>query len=196
MLFLTGSRIDRSAEPVSISAEVYRANPIEMFDTCALRVKTDSNAELLFYATHAVPASQTRDPDFDIECERGRVTLRQSPDGEIMTGYLDDGREIHYMAPGADDIRKLYCMGAAIREGNPLPCVAETALPHLKCIWAMAQEIPETPMFAPEFIDFNEQAEQYTCRGLGKTLDMCWRNGTLPYEEHIPWALQPHEIRL
>lgn len=196
MLFLTGPQMDRSAEPAAIEAEVYKANPIEMFDTCAMRVHTGSGAELLFYATHAVPMDQTRWADFDMECELGRVTLRHTSEGEIMTGHLNDGSTIRYASPGADDIRKLYCMADAIREDASLPCVAETALPHLECIWAMAQAIPETPEFAGGCIDFNEAAQQYTCRGLGEALDLCWKNGTLPYEEKLPWALQPHKIQL
>jgi predicted dehydrogenase len=52
-LFLTGSGLRDSAEPVSVDAELYRANAIENFDTCALRVTTARGAVLLVLLTHA-----------------------------------------------------------------------------------------------------------------------------------------------
>lgn len=75
ILFLTGNEMEISADPIKIEAEVYRANPIEMFDTCALRIRTADDAELLFYAAHAVPKKQERVPEFIIEGEQGTVTL-------------------------------------------------------------------------------------------------------------------------
>ncbi len=150
MLFLTGDKIDRSAEPKTMEAEVYRANSIEMFDTCALRIRTVKEVELLFYATHAVPMEQGRMPEFVLEGENGTVTLGYENGQEIMAGCLKDGRNISYGKPDADELRKLYCMGEAIRENTPLPCVPETALPHLKCICALAESFPETPEFPAE----------------------------------------------
>ena len=195
MLFLTGDKIDRSAEPKTMEAEVYRANSIEMFDTCALRIRTVKEAELLFYATHAVPKEQARMPEFVLEGENGTVMLRYENGQEVMAGCLKDGRSIDYGKPGADDLRKLYCMADAIRENVPLPCVPETTLPHLKCICALAESFPETPKFPPEYIHYSEEARQYTCEGLGKALDVCWREGRLPYEKQFAWAKKPHEIQ-
>lgn len=79
MLFLTGRQIDRSAEICSVQAEAYRANPIEMYDTCALRIRTKEDVELLFYATHAVPMDQELLPEFILEGEKGTVMLKESP---------------------------------------------------------------------------------------------------------------------
>ena len=38
------------------------SNPIEMFDTCAVRIVTADDTEMLFYATHAVPKEQAQKP--------------------------------------------------------------------------------------------------------------------------------------
>lgn len=194
MLFLCGSRISESAEPRVMEAEVYRANPIEMFDTCALRVSVTDGAELLFYATHAVPGAQAREPEFVLEGEKGTVTLGYREGGTAMWGCTADGRVTVYEKPGADGMGKLSCMERAIRKGEPLSCVAETALPHLKCIWGLAESFPETPRFPERYIEYEEDGEQYTCRGLGEALDNCWQKGSLPYEEEMAWARKPHEI--
>jgi len=43
----------QSAYPAAVTAELYRANPIENYDTAALRVRTAGGTELMYYATHA-----------------------------------------------------------------------------------------------------------------------------------------------
>lgn len=196
MLFLTGEQTDRSAKPVQMVAEVYRANPIEMFDTCALRIRTVKDAELLFYATHAVSCEESRDPEFILEGEKGTVTMGYKGGQENMIGRLEDGRIIHYGAPSADNMRKLSCMADAMRKNISLPCVPETVLPHLQCICALAESFPETLRFPEEFIHYDENIRQYTCKGLGKVLDKCWKKGRLPWEEGISWAQTPHVIWL
>ena len=91
-------------------------------------------------------------------------------------------------------MRKLACMEAAVRENAPLSCVLETTLPHLKCICALAESFPETPMFSEKFIRYSEKDRQYTCAGLGDALNTCWREGKLPWEMRIAWAQKPHDL--
>lgn len=196
MLFLCGSRTALSAEPERMEAEVYRANPIEMFDTCALRIYTVTGVELLFYATHAVPERQLRNPEFILEGEKGNVFLGPGDGNVILQGRLENEQIINYDKPGANDFRKLYCMREAILENAPLPCVAETALPHLKCICGLAESFPETPPFPEKEICYDEKANQYICAGLGEALDICWKNSSLPWEEGVSWAQNPRKIVL
>lgn len=196
MLFLTGGRIDQSAEPVRMEAEIYRANPIEMFDTCALRIYTQKGAELLFYATHAVCEEQGCGPEFMLEGEKGTVVMRCEDGREDMKGYPAGGECIDYGPPCPDHMRKLYCMAGAVLENAPLPCVPETALPHLKCICALAESFPEAPKFPEEWVRYDENARQYTCKGLEAVLKQCREKGSLPYEEKAVWALKPHVILL
>jgi predicted dehydrogenase len=53
VLFLLGSADDRSAEPLSIEAELYRVNPIENYDTCGLRVAMPDDVSFTALLTHA-----------------------------------------------------------------------------------------------------------------------------------------------
>lgn len=196
MLFLTGTAMDRSAKPVAMKAEVYRVNPIEMFDTCALRVRTEQDAELMFYATHAVPMDQNRNPEYVIEGELGTVTLTQEADGEHLVGYLKNGQTVYYDKPSADSLRKLFVMGDAVEKNATIPCVAETAVPHLSCICALADAFPETPTFPDHYVRFSEERKQYTIEGLGEDLDRCWRDGVLPSEAGIAWAREAVKVEL
>ena len=53
MLYVLGDAVDRSAIPSRVSAELYRAHPIENYDTAALRCWTDRGVEILFIVSHA-----------------------------------------------------------------------------------------------------------------------------------------------
>ena len=52
-LFLLGPSERDSAEPIAVEAELYRANPIENYDTCTIRLHLPGNVELLVALTHA-----------------------------------------------------------------------------------------------------------------------------------------------
>jgi predicted dehydrogenase len=76
-LFLMGREMGESACPVGVEAELYRANPIENYDTCAMRLTLDSGGELLIYLTHACREVYGGIIEIDgcngrMRCERGR----------------------------------------------------------------------------------------------------------------------------
>jgi hypothetical protein len=72
-LYLLGPTETTSAVPVSIEAELYRANPIENFDTCSLRITTDSGATVLVLLTHA--CRQNIGPKIRIEGDGGQLFM-------------------------------------------------------------------------------------------------------------------------
>lgn len=197
LLFLTGPQLDRAAQPAEFSAEIYRANPIEMFDTCAMRVRTPDGAELLYYATHAVPMNECYGPIFTVEGEAGTAAMGYDANGrETLTADFADGTHKDYGEPDADNIRKLHVFADAVANNAPLPCVAETALPHLELICALAQLYPETPVFPQADVAFSEEAKQYTVRGLGDALKRCYAEGKLPHELGLSWAQPPRGGRI
>ena len=55
-LFFAGPDADTSALPLlgKIEAQLYRANPIETFDTAALRIPTDTGIPMQFLCSHAI----------------------------------------------------------------------------------------------------------------------------------------------
>ena len=189
MFFLMGEDIQKAAKPSSFTAEVYRINPIEMFDTCAMRLTVGEGTELLYYATHAVPLDAYRPPEMIIEGEKGEVIMKE--EGVLhITGRTTDGEVIEYGDPEENYFRKMYCMRDAILHDELLPCVAETALPHLECIWDLANLFPETPVIPQQFWEHDEEKDQNHCDCLVEDLDRCWKDGKLPCEEGFPWAQQ------
>ncbi|MEQ1787795.1 MAG: hypothetical protein ABL966_12140, partial [Acidimicrobiales bacterium] len=53
MLFLAGREERGLAQPVSLGAELYRAQAIESFDTAVVRLATAAGVQLDFCGTHS-----------------------------------------------------------------------------------------------------------------------------------------------
>ncbi len=73
-LHLAGCSPEGPARPVGIEAELYRANPIENYDTCGLRVRFDNDSTLLALLTHA--CEETIQPEIRIVGDRGEMRFR------------------------------------------------------------------------------------------------------------------------
>jgi len=132
-LFFAGARQERSAAPVRVAAELYRAQAIENFDTAALRVETDTGVDIRFYASHSCKGS--RDPELVLEGEEGRVVWRHGQ------GYRIEPRgEVPRQVPLGDESAARLCMfrSALRRLGDPgvFVCGTEIAREHTRCIQA------------------------------------------------------------
>jgi len=71
-LFFLGTDENLSANVVDIEAELYRANPIENYDTCGMRIGTSTGASLVALLTHACRRNSR--PEIVLHGERGTVT--------------------------------------------------------------------------------------------------------------------------
>ncbi len=136
MLFVLGDEMNRAAEPISVDAELLRVNPIENFDTCAIRVHLASGADALFLATHAT--AENENPVFLYEFEHGSVVYDET-DREIRA-TMEDGTEVRYGDPFDDQMRKVRYAIRAVRDREAraaLPCTVRTAMPHAMTIYAI-----------------------------------------------------------
>lgn len=75
-LFLLGLDEASTAQVKSIEAELYRANPIENYDTCALRLHLTNGVPLLVLFTHA--CMETHNPVIRIDGTKGTITRSNS----------------------------------------------------------------------------------------------------------------------
>jgi predicted dehydrogenase len=73
LLFLFGPTPMTSARPVSLEAELYRANPIENYDTSAFRIKLDTGQTLLMCLSHAT--NTLREPLVKIIGDKAILTI-------------------------------------------------------------------------------------------------------------------------
>lgn len=193
MLFLSGAQIDRSATPVSIQAELYRANAIENYDTAALRVIVAGGAEILFYASHAV--SERVGPLLRAEFEHGTIYMNGL--GDRIIAQTENGTHIDYGIPDNGARGKLEAMLDAVERDAQVTCGIETARAHTVCVNG-AQECADITTFPAEDIHEVDSADgRLTCvAGLGATLQACAQAGKLPSEMGFAWARPGQAIDL
>jgi len=138
MLFILGENMSSSTEVTSFDAECYRANSIENFDTCTIKMNTKSGAVLYFAASHAT--DKKRDPEFVYEFEKATVTYSQS-DGSCICAHFRDGTEKVYGDPFEDNFKKLSDCICATELGTTPVCTVKTATPHARLIEEMYKSV-------------------------------------------------------
>lgn len=186
LFYVLGEKVDTSAQPIEVTAELYRAYPIENFDSIACRVFTDEGVELLFYASHAIP--QDQGPMFSFEFEQATVTFGEFKDDIIAKDSL--GNEKHYGSPEADlQFRKLLEAVAAVREPSPIIiCGPEAAFSQTLCVNGIQESAPEIVSFPESMIQDDVKNRQRWVKGLAEAFYDCYKKGILPSEASFSWA--------
>lgn len=96
VLFLLGPTPESSATPLAVEAELYRAAPIENYDTVSARATLEGGTSFLVLLTHA--AATTHHPRIVLHGERGRIVREldritiETPDG---TRVIARDRSMH-----------------------------------------------------------------------------------------------------
>lgn len=203
MMYVLGERPDRSAMPLSISGELYRANDIETFDTAAVRVFTTDEVEVLCYVSHATKSEQG--PSFIFEFEdatiefAGRQPTDMTKDGETVFARFHDGRVKQYGSPERAPDRKLWAAAESVRTQSPSVCGIEAALSHTLLVDALHRGVHSSVAFEPplKHVDTTHDGQQRVwIEGLDDVLRRCYATGQLPYEMQIPWAQESMPITI
>ncbi len=192
MLYLLGEHIDSSSMPETVQAELYRANPIETFDTAAVRIMTQGNVEVTFFTTHAT--KEVILPRIAMEFENGIVEYDGTVDEDFKV-ICRDGSIIRYGDPNEDQMNKLWSLVEAVRNNTHVACGPESALAHTICIEAMHNSM-EPVDFPPDIEKFDEDERMLWVDGLSEVLLSCYENWALPSEMNIGWAKQGKKIRI
>lgn len=185
MLFVLG---EEAGGPASVAAELYRANPIESFDTGIIHVKTAGGTELHFATSHAVPSEVHpmiwyRFSDAEITC---------SVPGNFYAQFKN-GRTEDLGSPEITHADKLRETASAIREGHGPACSVEEATPQLRVVHAAHQSHPIVD-FPSEMARTNpsggDGSDQLTwVDGLQSALIQCHATGRMPSElGGVSWA--------
>jgi len=187
LFYLLGEETAVSARPSDVVAELYRANPIENFDTAVCRVHTTSGTELLFYGTHATRGDQ--DPMFQLEFENA-VIRYNDPDPEIVV-RTRQGECWSYGSPEDDQqFKKLFDAVHAVRALDPVLCGPAAARSQRVCVNGMQESAPAIAIFPTFLVQRDEEKKRWLVEGLDDCLRECYRQNALPSELHIPWAMR------
>ena len=192
MFFVLGERMDRSAWPANITAELYRANNIENYDTAAMRVFTKEGVEIMFYASHAV--QNLKRPFFRFEFDKANIVLNDDTEGDIIALFHDGQQKNygnpHYGNPHSDVLNKLWMVIEAVKKKH-FPCTAEAALSQIICINGAQKSVSEISCFPEVYVKegmLQNQGLGLYVDGLDTTLEECYSSWKMPDEAKVSWA--------
>jgi predicted dehydrogenase len=195
MLYVLGDRLDSSALPKTVVAELYRANEIETFDTCAVRVTTRENVEALYVVSHATEASCG--PMFSFEFDEATVLFdgtqptESSRGGAGIYARFRDGRIKNYGSPDGDPHRKLWASAVSVLSGQATACGIEAAMAQTMVMAAVHESVPEAVEFPASLVrcSGDRGRQKRWVDGLDRILLNAYEQGGLPHELGVPWAV-------
>jgi len=205
MFYVLGKGHREAARPVEVEAELYRAYPIENYDTAAMRAATEEGVEVLFYVTHAGRAE--RGPVFSYEFERGTVRCESRVSG--LKAEFADGTRREYGVPDEGRMNKLWDTVRGVRSGKLPVCGLKAAASQTLCVNAMQDSMPEIREF-PDGLRRVEEggggaegggvegggAQRIWVDGLDEALEACYAANALPSEMGVPWSGRGRHIKL
>lgn len=197
MFYVLGRETEKSAWPIKLKAELYRANKIENYDTAAVRVFTDQGVELLYLATHA--SQEKINPRFCYEFEQATVYFDQDEDCQIRAEFKDGSKKV-YGDPFADKFNKIWIVLDAIKGKGSYLCGVEAALPHVICVNGMQESLSEISRFPEELIekdrDKDGRERGVYVKDLSDLFLDCYNNWQLPNERGVYWTELGKEVDL
>ncbi|MDQ3441806.1 MAG: Gfo/Idh/MocA family oxidoreductase, partial [Planctomycetota bacterium] len=188
MLYVLGEETDRSAAPARVTAELYRAHPIENYDTAALRCRTDGGAEILFVVSHATRKS--RGPEFRYEFDKAVVTFSEHGGGEIVAHFKDGTQRSYGSRWESSDTGKLWSTLRAIRSETPTVCGIEASAAQTQVLQAAQDSMPSPLPFPRAIVRVEGEPgmRKTWVEGLEEVLARSYDEFRLPSELNVPWA--------
>ncbi len=194
MLYVLGDEVNKSATPAEVSAELYRANNIENFDTVFSRVYTAGGTELFFVASHA--SKETVDPIFCYEFENAIIHFDSNEQTGILAKFKD-GTVKNYGSPyESQEEKKIWATMDAIRGDAIMPCDPDAAINHVICVNGMQESMPEIIDFPKELVKKHEDVDGVFVDGLDDVIKKCFNTGKLPSEMNVEWSKPGKKIDL
>ena len=127
LLFLLGPTQQTAAAPISIEAELYRANPIDNYDTCGLRVTIENGTSILILLTHA----GRRECDTDVVLT-GRLGTLSFKGRESLTWSIGKVSQTHERVEPFVDMIRSFGRRAMGDVESPIATL-EMARQHTRC---------------------------------------------------------------
>ncbi len=195
-LFMVGDSVGTSASPAIVEAELYRARPIESFDTAAFRATTRSGVDILFYASHA--CADPVEPELRFDGDGG--TAIWSAAGGWSVQSARDGA-FALAARGETQARRdmFARVLGRIQDPKAFVCGPEIAGEHILCVngahaAAAIRDIPRA------FIEIRRNGPRNSFQpvipGLAAEVERAYEAGRLLHECGCPWASPPGRFSL
>ncbi len=190
MFYLLGDTAQTSAQPARVSAELYRANRIENYDTAAISCTTTSGVELLFLASHVT--ERICNPQCRFEFENATIVFGEHTHSELRVCHRDGHEESYGTLPEGGEMEKLWATIDAIRDGSPTLCGLEAASAQTLCMYAAQHSVKRIATFPGPIVRREEMngPHRFVVEGLNEVLDRCYDRFKMPSEIGAPWAIK------
>lgn len=183
MLFLAGPEERQAATPVSVDAELYRANDIESADSACIRVMTETGIPILFYATHA--CTDSLDPEILVLGKSGSILSTR--DGLVVESEAAPRRTLKSIERSAQQDRMMVSVLDAVHGGSSFYCDLEMAAQQTIVVNAVheACEIQTVPGLTLR----GENGEVRTIiPGIEGVLSKAFEEERSFHDSGVPWA--------
>ncbi len=175
----------------TVRAELYRAKPIETYDTSSIEIITERGTRLYHYVTHSCVGSI--EPTSVFECEKGTVYWERSGDS-LRVEYRDGSRE-EFQNPDPAYVHAGFLAQiarvAAGEEPAPLCGIAEAAPQVLVINLAIEScrgilQIPEENTYT---VDANG-SPLVAIQGIEDAMRTAFEKGGMLSDQDLSWAQQ------
>lgn len=168
MLYLLGDAMNTAADAALEQCECYRANDIENFDTCTIKLSA-AGIPLYFAASHAADIGVPYTYCFEFE----NATVTNGEGGTYLATFKDGSTKTYTNPLSHGEIKKTFDCIEAIRQGGAPVCTVNTTLPHVKLIEDIYKNIPITNFPAEKIICVDDKI---TVPNLGDAMMAAYKN--------------------
>ncbi len=185
-LFFAGSQQTALANPVSVQAELYRANQIESEDTSAIRIITKEGIEILSWLTLA--CKDESDPVTVIETEQAVIKFINLQQVRIT---FNDGTTEFRDSYKENRLEMIEHLCRTMRSDEPLICSLEMTRPFTLTVNAAFDSvgiINTIPEDALDCVMVRETEKQTAISGMGEIIKKAFEANALFSEIGVSWA--------
>lgn len=191
MLFLAGETPAEGARVTELTAELYRAQAIESFDTAVLSLRTENGCQLSFHGTHS--SREVARPILVVTGEHGRAEWVQDRHA-TLTGGAGEWRQAAE-PEAATRVRMLRDVLARVQGRPAFICTPEFATEQVRCIDALHEFVPIAGVPAASRGQCVVDGEIFTyIEGLDESLRTAFAQRTGLHAAGVPWAVPPVSV--
>lgn len=189
LLFYAGNTFEGTADVKSVEAGMFRVNPIASCDTADMRILTKDGKEILFYVSHAIPA--TEGPISAIECEKGIIHYTQKE--TIVTDL--EGNEIERFA-SADSLETRLNVWKGVRnritDPNSFICTVKLASKAVLVSNAVFDSAPivDLPASLVDIKVDSDGSSLRVIRPMEELIKKCYAENRLITKADFPYAAE------
>lgn len=184
-LFFAGEHLETLGKWLHCQAELYRAQPIETFDTAAVRLSFPGGLESLWACTHS--ARGRIEPSLHFAGDAGEAVWRFD-EGAVILPKGGAVQTLSSLPLLRHRSRMLEVVLRVLSGEDAFVCTTAVARAHTRLIVALHRQVPVLPVPEQHLERFGDGGDaQIAILGVEGLLGSCLASGKLPSETGSNW---------